>query len=169
MPSMFPGRTSASQESRAQITIEAIIVMGIFTLIFVSLINLTFERLHLANEVGSAGEGKMYGLMIASALNNAYSNGDGFIIKLDENRINFSYLQDIGISLPIKINTTAGAVVIEKKTSLMGGDVWSVEIAIIPRNITRSNPTADYPEVTIRNSGGEITVYADSNHIQVVS
>lgn len=169
MPSMFPGRVSASRGSKAQITIEAIIVIGVFTLVFVSLINLTFERLHLANEVGSSGVGKMYGLLIASAINNVYSNGNGFSVYLGEHKLNFTHLQELGVLLPIEVNVSSGVVELEKNTSLMGGDVWSVEIPIIPGNITRRDPTPDYPELTIRNNMGQVLIYASPDHIQVVT
>ncbi|GCC11097.1 hypothetical protein IPdc08_01145 [archaeon] len=176
MPSISHGRISLSAESdkKAQITIEVIVVIGIFLIVFSSLINLSFERFHLAQEVGSAGEAKMTGQFIASAINNVYSNGGGFSIHLNENKINFSELSSSeirgsGIILPIIVNNSERRVVINKNFSSMGGTSLYASIPIIPDNITRENSTLAYPQLTIRNNGTDVIIYASIKNIRVVS
>ncbi len=174
-PLILHGKTSLSSknELRAQISIETIIIMGIFMLVFASLINLNFERLHYAQEVGSAGEIKMVGNLLASAINNVYSNGEGFKVYLSEEKINFTQLSSSTIhgskvNLPIVINKSARKIIIYKNTSSMGGDSWSVSIPIVPEKVARENPSSHNPELTISNNGTYVVIYAENNHINVV-
>lgn len=173
MPSTFPGGGLALRGSRkrAQVTIELIVVIGIFLLIFASLVNLSFERLHFAQELGSTGEAKMTGELLATAINSAYSSGKGFVIFLDEDRLNFtrlnsSRIEGSSVILPLRIDTANREIVISKNTSRAGGGAWNATVPILPGNVTRLEPTS-YPELTIRNNGSHVLIYARSAHIEV--
>jgi len=160
---------------RAQISIEVALITGIAILVIVSMVNLHFERFYVARELGEAGEAKMVGTLIASAIDNAYANGAGFQIYLSPERVNFTRLGEVekmyglGVDLPIVINTTAREIVISKNTSKTGGDIWIVEVPIVAEEVYRQDPTAQYPELTVLNNGTGVVIYADAAHIRVVS
>ncbi len=159
---------------RAQISIEVALMTGLAILVIVSLVNVQFERFSLARELGEAGEAKMIGTLIAGAINNAYANGKGFQVYLSEEQVNFTRLGEaekmygLGVSLPIIINNTAREIVIAKNMSKTGGSFWNVTVPIIPNNVVRLNPSAEYPELTVRNNGTNILIYADAAHINTV-
>jgi hypothetical protein len=159
---------------RAQISIEVALMTGLAILVIVSLVNIHFERFYLAKQVGEAGEVKMVGTLLASAINNAYANGEGFQIYLSEEKVNFTRLGEaekmhgLGVKLPIIVNNTARSIIIAKNMSRTGGELWNVSIPIIPNNVVRLNPSTDYPEVTIRNNGTNILIYAEETHITTV-
>jgi hypothetical protein len=160
---------------RAQISIEVALMMGMAILVIVSFVNIHFERFNMARELGEAGEAKMIGTLIAGAINNAYANGEGFQVYLSPEQVNFTRLGEVekmyglGVELPITINNTAREIVIKRNTTKTGGGIWSVEVPIIPNNVVRRDPTAEYPELTVRNNGTNILIYADAAHITTVS
>lgn len=158
---------------RGQISLEAILAVGFSIVILLSLFNLTWERFYLARDVGEAGEAKMVGELLAGAINNVYANGEGFSIYLGAEVLNYTRLGDasritgVGISLPIVIDKISRTVNISKSMQKTGGGSWTTAIPIIPTNITRASPTAQYAETTIRNSGGGIIIYAAQGNINV--
>jgi len=154
------------------VTIELIVVIGIFVLVFVTMTNLAFERLNYAQELGSAGEAKMAGELLATAIHNVYANGEGFSVYLEESKLNFSRLsssrvEGSGVVLPFSINTSAKAISINKNTSRAGGGTWSASVALITGKVDRRNPTPSYPEVTLLNNGSHVLIYANESHIEV--
>jgi|Deesub1362A_J573_1020465.scaffolds.fasta_scaffold01283_7 hypothetical protein len=160
---------------KGQVSIEVALMAGMAILVIVSLVNINFERLHMARELGEAGEAKMIGTIIAEAINNAYANGEGFQVYLSPEQLNFTRLGEVekmgglAIMLPITINNSAREVVIKKNTSKTGGKAWSMAVSFIPNNVIRMDPSNDYPEVTVRNNGTNIIIYADDTHIDTVS
>ncbi len=158
---------------KGQISLEAILAVGFSIVILLSLFNLTWERFYLARDVGEAGEAKMVGELLAGAINNAYADGDGFSIYLGAEILNYTRLSDtsritgVGISLPIVIDKTGRTINISKSMQKTGGGNWETTIPIIPANISRADPTAQYTETTIRNSGGGIIIYAAQGNINV--
>ncbi|NOZ59647.1 MAG: hypothetical protein GXO66_08775 [Euryarchaeota archaeon] len=159
---------------KAQISIEVALMTGIAILVIVSMVNLQFERFHSAREVGEAGEAKMVGTLLASAINNVYANGEGFQIHLSQAQLNFTQLGEstrrygLGVSLPIIVNNSARSIVIAKNTSKTGGELWNVTVPIVTDNVVRLDPSTDYPEVTIRNNGTHVLIYAQEGHITTV-
>ena len=159
---------------RAQISIEVALMTGLAILIIVSMVNLQFERFYSAKQVGEAGEAKMVGTLLASAINNVYANGEGFQLHLSQEKVNFTRLGEatkrygLGVKLPIIVNNTARSIIIAKNMSRTGGGLWNVSIPIIPNNVVRLNPSTDYPELTIRNNGTNILIYAEAAHITTV-
>ncbi|MEE9594024.1 MAG: hypothetical protein V3V92_01350 [Candidatus Hydrothermarchaeales archaeon] len=158
---------------KGQITIEAILAFGAAILVFVALTNLNFERLNLARDIGEAGEARMVGELLASAINNAYANGEGFSVYLNSDKLDYeklenqSHITGIGLILPLNINASDGTLNIAKNASKIGGIIGELTISIIPRNITRLDATSQYPQTTIRNNGTYIILYADSSNIAV--
>ncbi|WP_456475174.1 hypothetical protein [Candidatus Pyrohabitans sp.] len=159
---------------RGQISIEVALMMGIAILVIVSLVNVNFERLSMAREIGEAGEAKMVATFIAGAINKAYANGAGFQVRLSSEQVNFTKLGEMqkiegtGVQLPIIIDNTARKIVIQKNMSKTGGEIWNATVSIIPNNTLRRDPSSDYPELTIRNNGTNIIIYADAAHIDTV-
>ncbi len=161
---------------RGQVTLEAILVTGVAILIILSLTSLGLERVDMARETGGAGEARMIGEMLASAINNAYANGEGFSVQLSGSELNYSRFTSI--VLPIRVSTSARAIVISKNTTYTTQQQWNTSIAIIPANISRKDPrlsfngttvnaTETYNETTFRNNGTHIIIYATSDHISV--
>jgi len=161
-------------KTKGQISIEAAMVLGLAVLLLVSLTNLHYERLSLARDVGGAGEGKMVGEVLAGAINNVYASGDGFSLYLDPGVINYTEIQEkvritgMGVVLPLSIDRSNRTITISKNLSRTGGDLWNASVPILTENVTRLDPTALYPETTIRNNDSEILIYATSDHIEVV-
>lgn len=158
---------------RGQISLEAILAVGFSIVILLSLFNLTWERFYLARDVGEAGEAKMVGESLAVVINNVYANGEGFSVYLGPDTLNYTRLGDssritgLGISLPIVIDKTSRTINISKSMQKTGGGSWNTTVPVIPTNITRANPTMQYAETTIRNSGGGIIIYAAQENINV--
>jgi hypothetical protein len=161
-------------DDRAQISLEAILIIGVAILVVISVFNLAFSRLGLARDVGEAGEAKMIGVLLAESINNAYANGANFSITLTEEEINYTQLKELqlieggGMALPIVIDRARKRINITKDMSKTGGGDWTAEVSIIPFNISRTDPTVQYPETTIRNTGTYIIIYADASNIGVV-
>ncbi len=160
-------------DSRAQVSIEVALVAGIAILVAVSLVNINFERLNLARELGEGGEAKMVATLIATSINTVHANGAGFELTLSESKLNFTELTDVdqgtGIILPIIIDNTRRKVIVGRNMSRTGHKgQWNVSVSMVPNNVVRQDPTARYPEVTIRNNGTNVIVYADSSKVRVV-
>ena len=159
---------------RGQISIEVALMTGIAILVIVSLVNVNFERLSMAREVGEAGEAKMVATLIAGAINKAYANGAGFQVRLSPEQVNFTRLGEMqriegtGVQLPIIIDNTIRKIVIQKNMLKTGGEIWNATVPIIPNNTLRRDPSSDYPELTIRNNGTSIIIYANAAHIDTV-
>lgn len=161
---------------RGQITLEAILVTGAAILVILGLTTLGLERVDMARDVGEAGEARMIGEMLASALNNAYANGEGFSVQLNGSELNYTRFTGM---LPIIVNPSARAIIISRNVSYtVGGDPWNATIAIIPANISRKDPyksfegrvinaSETYSETTFRNNGTHVIIYATSDHIAV--
>jgi hypothetical protein len=160
-------------DNRAQFTLEAILVSFLAIFIILSFFNLNWERFYLAREVGEAGEIKMVGELLASNINNAYANGEGFSIYISPEVLNYTELRDasamtgLGLSA-ITVDPSAGRIVLSKDIAKTGGGIWNASVPIIPRNITRKDPTSQYPETTILSNGTAIIIYASSGNIDVI-
>ncbi|MEK6978456.1 MAG: hypothetical protein AABX40_08710 [Candidatus Hydrothermarchaeota archaeon] len=160
---------------KGQVSIEAILVVGVAVILLISFTNLAWERFYLAREVGEAGEARMVGEFLAEAINNVYTNGEGFAIYLDPTVMNYTRLGDAsriegtGIALPIGINTSARTIVISKNMSKTGGGVWDTTVPIIPANVAVVSPLPPYyKETTVRNNGTHVVIYADAGNIEVL-
>ncbi len=157
---------------RGQITLEAILAFGAAILILASLTNLNFERLRLSRDVGDAGEARMIGELLASTINNAYANGEGFSIQLDSGILDYATLENVsgsgvGLILPIEIDSTARTINISKNASRTGITTWNVAVPIIPLNISRMDSTTQFPETTIKNNGTYLVIYANRANIAI--
>jgi len=162
-------------DNKGQVSLEAVLAIGVAILVIISLFNIWFSRLNLARDVGEAGEAKMTGMLIAEGINNVYANGANFSIRLTENEINYTRLAEInpisggGMVLPFVIDNSERRINITKNMSKTGGGSWTTQVAIIPSNVVQASPAAEYPETTIRNNGTNIIVYANIANVQVVS
>jgi hypothetical protein len=162
-------------DNKGQVSLEAVLVMGVAILVIISVFNIWWARMSLAREVGEAGEAKMAGMLLAEGINNVYANGANFSITLTEDEINYTRLGDVqsieggGMVLPIIIDRTGGRINISKDMSKTGGGTWNTSVSIVPSDIDRQDPTSQYPETTIRNNGSSIIIYANSTIISVVS
>ncbi len=162
-------------DNKGQVSLEAALAIGVAILVIISLFNIWFSRLNLARDVGEAGEAKMTGMLLAEGINNVYANGENFSIQLTANEINYTRLAEVkaisggGMILPFVIDSSERRINITKNMSKTGGGSWTTQVAIIPSNIARVNPTTQYPETTIRNNGTFIIVYANPSNVQVAS
>lgn len=157
---------------KGQIALEAVLVAGFAIVVLLSLVNIAFERMDFARDVGESGEIKMVGELLASAINNVYANSEGFRIYLGPEYLNYTYLGsnaggDPGLDLPIQINTTDRVIVLSKEVSVTTAN-WSTTVPIIPTNIV-ANTTATYPETTIRNNGTSLIIYANDENIEIIT
>lgn len=158
---------------RGQVSFEAVLVSGMAIIVLLSLASMNFERLYMARDVGEAGEGRMVGEFLAEAINSAYANGDGFSTHLSPSVLNFTRMKSAmfggsgALSGAVVIDTAGRTVNVTKSLAKTGGDNWTAAVPIIPVNITRSDPNAQYPETTIRNVDEEIIIYADAGNIVV--
>jgi hypothetical protein len=148
-------------------------IIGLAVIILTSIVNINFERINTAREIGEAGEAKMVGELLAEAINTVYSNGEGFSIYIGSGALNFtsissSGMEGIGISLPILVDTSNKSLVIIKNSSRTGITMWNVSIPLIPSNITRMDPTSEHPSITIRNNGTHVIIYANQAYIRVI-
>jgi hypothetical protein len=161
-------------DNKGQVSLEAVLVIGIAILVVISMFNIWWARMSMAREVGEAGEAKMIGILLAEGINLAYANGANFSITLTEDEINYTRLSEVekmeggGVKLPIVIDIEEGNINITKDMSKTGGDTWNTTVSIVPANIVM-NTSSDYPETTIRNNGTSIIIYANSGNIKVVS
>ena len=166
-------RKNKTKDEKAQLSLEAVLAFSAAVIIIVVMFNLIWGRIELAYDIGSAGEAKMVGELLAESINLAYANGENFTIFLNNSEIDFQRIANktsnygLGVELPIIIKASERKIIITKNTSRTFSNPWNTTVRIITANITRQNPTTEYPEVTIRNNGTYIIIYADPNHIQV--
>ncbi len=157
------------RSEKGQISLEVIMVTGLAIILLVSFVNIGLQREATAEDIGETGEVRMLGELLATAINNVYANGEGFSTFIGEDKINFTRLGNpymTGVVLPI--NITSGNITITKNLSKTGGTTAWVNISIIPSNITGEDPTSEFPEITIRNNGTYIIIYANSTNINVI-
>ncbi|MFQ5801167.1 MAG: hypothetical protein ACE5HH_05560 [Candidatus Hydrothermarchaeales archaeon] len=160
-------------DDKAQISLEAVLILGVSVLVILSIFNIWWARMSFARDVGEAGEAKMVGVLLAEAINNAYANGGNFSITLTSEEINFTRLGDTssmeggGMALPIVIDRAQRRINISKDMSKTGGSTWNTTVSIIPSDIVM-NTSPDYLETTILNNGSHIIIYASNSHITVV-
>jgi hypothetical protein len=152
---------------RGQISLEAIMVIGIAVIVLTSFFNINMERYRMAEEIGEAGEAKMAGELLATAINAGYANGEGFNLYLSSAQLNFTRLGAMGVDLPIEIDANASTINIKKSTTISGVAEWNLSVGIIPSNLLQEDPTSQYPEVTIFNNGTNVIIYADDDNIEV--
>jgi hypothetical protein len=152
---------------RGQISMEAIMVIGMAIIILTSFFNVNWERYYTAKDLGEAGEAKMAGELLATAINAGYSNGEGFSLYVSSDKLNFTKLDAMGVELPFTVNSTARTINIEKNMTSLGGVLWNVSIPIIPANLLQADPTSQYPELTIFNNGTHVIIYANQSNIVV--
>lgn len=157
---------------RGQVSFEAVLVSGMAIIVLLSLVNISWERFYMARDVGEAGEARMVAELLAEAINSAYANGDGFSVYLSPAVLNYTRLKSsaitgVALSGAIVVDTRGMRVNVTKSMEKTGGDDWTASASIIPSNITRSEPNAQYSETTVRNSGGRIVIYADLEDIDV--
>jgi hypothetical protein len=161
-------------DNKGQVSLEAVLIIGIAILVIISMFNIWWARMSMAREVGEAGEAKMIGILLAEGINLAYANGANFSITLTSDEINYTRLSDVekmeggGVKLPIVIDLAERRINITKDMSKTGGATWNTTVSIVPSNIAM-NTSSTYAETTIRNNGSYIIIYADSSHIKVVS
>lgn len=164
-----------SEKSRAQLSIEATMLLGIAIIVLISFVNLNWERYYLAAEIGESGEARMVGELFATAINNVYANGEGFSLEIGSDMIDFDVLGNtsstsgLSMDLPITISTSSRTIIISRSMARSGMASWKTSINIFPANITRLDSTADYPELTVKNNGSNIIIYANSSNVDVVS
>ncbi len=147
-------------------------VVGAAIIVLASIVNLSWARYYLARDVGEAGEAKMMGEVLASAINNVYANGEGFSLQLDSEILDYKEMKNltipgIGLILPLKIDLNSRTINVSKNMSKTGGSEWTTTIPIIPLNIDRVDPTSQYPETTIRNNGSYVVIYAYWDNIAI--
>ncbi len=158
---------------KGQVSLEAVLVAGFAIVVLLSLTNIAIERKDFARDVGESGEIKMVGELFATTINNVYANSEGFRIYLGPEYLNYTYLGsntggDPGLVLPIQINTTGRTIILRKNMSITSAD-WTTTVPIIPTNIVVNNPTADYPETTIRNDGTNVIIHAAAANMETVA
>lgn len=152
---------------KGQISMEAIIALGMAVVILTSFFNINWERYYTAKDIGEAGETRMTGELLATAINIGYSNGKGFSLYMGSDKINFTELNNNNVQLPLVIDSATRTINITKKVTRSGGGQWNVTVPIIPSNLSRADPTAQYPEITLRNNGTHVIIYANSANIGV--
>lgn len=150
-------------DDEGQVSLEAVLIMGVAILIILSLFNIMWARMSLAKDVGEAGEAKMTGILLAEGINNVYANGVNFSITLTDEEIDYTIL-----SLPIVIDTTERKINITANLDETGGGSWTTTVSIIPSEIVREDSTSRYPETTIRSNGTHVIIHANSSKLSVV-
>ena len=156
------------RSKRGQVSLEVIMITGLAIILLVSFVNMGLQREAMAEDIGETGEARMIGELLATAINNVYANGNGFSTYIGGDKINFTKIYDfriMGVVTPI--NIAPGNITIIKNLSKTGGTTASINISIIPSNISREDPTAEFPEITVRNNGTHIIIYANSTNINV--
>ncbi len=151
---------------RGQLSLEAIMALGMAVIILTSFFNVNWERYYTAKELGEAGEARMIGELLATAINTGYSNGEGFSIYVSESKLNFTELDDMGVELPLVIDSATRTINIGKNMT-RSGVLWNATVPIIPANLLRADSTSQYPEVTIFNNGTHVIIYAEEANIVV--
>lgn len=158
---------------KGQISFEAVLVAGFAMVVLLSLVNVAFERLDYARDVGESGEIRMVGELLATAINNVYANSEGFRIYLGDEYLNYTYLGsnsggDPGLMLPILINTTSRELILSKNMSVTAVD-WNTTVSIIPANIVVDNTLTTYDETTIRNNGTYVIIHASAANMGIIT
>jgi len=150
-------------------------IMGIVIIVLISFTNLNWASYYTARDIGETGEARMLGELLATAINNVYANGEGYSIQLGEDKINFTEAGNrtsttgLAVSLPIIIDRDDQTINISRRLRTSNDSNWTTTIRIIPENITRKDPTSEYPEVTVFNNGSYIIIYADAANIDVTT
>lgn len=152
---------------KGQLSLEAIMVIGVAVVVLTSFFNVNMERYFTAKDLGEAGEAMMTGELLAGAINTGFANGEGFDLYLDNSTLNFTDLESVGVVLPLVIDTAGRTINVSKSMTSGGGDTWNVSVSIIPTNVVLMSPTDSYPDLTIRNNGTHVIIYADSSNIAV--
>lgn len=150
-------------------------LLGIAIIVLISFVNLNYEKYYLASEIGEAGEARMVGELLATAINNVYANGEGFSLEIGSDMIDFTVLRNttttsgLSMNLPIIIDKSSSTINISRSMGRIGLGSWNTSIRIFPQNITRLDNTSDFPELTIKNNGTYIIIYASASNVDVVS
>lgn len=154
-------------------SLEAIMVIGMTMIILISFTNLNWASYYTSREIGEAGEARMIGELLATTINSVYANGEGYSVELDDDKINFAEignsttLTGLGINLPIIIDTDGRTVNVTRSLRTGSNSNWTATIRIFSRNITQTDPTAEYPELTVYNNGTYVIIYAYNSSINV--
>ncbi len=152
---------------KGQVSLEAVMAIGVAILILLSFFNLNWERSKTARDMGDAGEARMSSELLATAINTGFSNGEGFSLYLGSSKLNFSKLGSMGVNLPFVVSSAGRTITVGKNMTRGGTAPWNISVSIIPGNLARANPTSQYPEVTIRNDGTNVVIYAEASNIDV--
>lgn len=152
---------------RGQISLEAVMAIGMVVVVLTSFFNINMERYVMAKDLGEAGEARMAGELLATAINTGYSNGEGFSLYVSSDKLNFTKVGAMGIELPLVIDSGTRTINIRKNMTGSGGAQWNVTVLVIPANLLQANSTSQYPEVTIFNNGTHVIIYANDSNIVV--
>lgn len=152
---------------RGQISLEAIMVIGVAIIIMASFFNVNMARYFTAKDLGEAGEARMAGEVLATAINTGFANGEGFNLYISNDTLNFTKLAGMGVALPVVVDSNERTINIRKSTTSGGGQEWNVSVGIIPSNLVRADSTPSYPAVTVRNNGTHVIIYGNSSNIIV--
>jgi len=149
---------------KSQVTLELIFAIGLCTIILASLFGISKERYAYVEDVGKSIESRMVGELIATAINNVHSNGQGFSITIPEEKLNYSKLSN-KINLPIIISKGKREIIITRTGQL---ENLTTSIPILTPYVARENPTT-FNETTFYNNGTYVVIYAREDHIRVVT
>jgi hypothetical protein len=155
-------------------SLEAVMVVGIVMIVLISFTSLNWASYYSARDIGESGEAKMLGEVLATAINNVYANGENFSIHLGADKINFTKIGNytsitgLSVNLPIVVDSDDQTINISRRLRTGSNSNWNTSIRIFPKNISRADPTADYPEVTILNNGTNVVIYANTTNIDVI-
>lgn len=152
---------------KGQISLEAILVIGVAVIILTSFFNTNMARYFTAKDLGEAGEARMAGELLATAINTGFSNGEGFNLYVSDDTLNFTKLEGAGVVMPLVIDSNTRTITVRKNMTSGGGEIWNVSVKIIPSNLVFANSTDLYPALTIRNNGTHVLIYGNSSNILV--
>jgi hypothetical protein len=152
---------------RGQLSLEAILVIGMAVIVLTSFFNPGMARYFTAKDLGEAGEARMAGELLATAINTGFSNGEGFSLFISNETLNFTKLKAAGVVMPLVIDSGSRSITIRKNMPSGGGEVWNVSVKIIPSNLVFADSTSLYPALTIRNNGTHVIIYGNSSNILV--
>ncbi len=151
---------------RGQISLEAILVIGVAVIALTSFFNTNMARYFTAKDLGEAGEARMAGELLATSINTGFSNGEGFSLYVGDT-LNFTKLESSGVLMPLVIDSSRRTITLRKNMTSGGGEIWNVSVQIIPSNLVFANSTNLYPALTIRNNGTHVIIYGNSSNIVV--
>ncbi len=152
---------------RGQISLEAILVIGVAVIVLTSFFNTNMVRYFTAKDLGEAGEARMAGELLATTINTGFSNGEGFSLFVGTETLNFTKLEATGVVMPLVIDSSSRTITISKNMTSGGGGIWDVSVKIIPSNLAFADSTSRYPALTIRNNGTHVIIYGNSSNILV--